>query len=201
MGDPVITNILKTGAIIYFAPVGETMPDETSVEAGGAWGGNWARVGYTKAPTKAKYEFSIHESKVEEVLGPVKRKKIDEAFAVETVLAEIEADYIALAYGGTVSETGAGAGQKAFEELTVGDEVDLPEYAWGLEGQYEDADGNTQPIRYLIPRATSRINGELEFSKKTDDYPGIPLLIESLANTTNLNELFTWQRVTANAAS
>ena len=50
MATPVVANILKTGAVLWNVPTGETVPDETSVAVGAAWGGNWARVGYTKEP-------------------------------------------------------------------------------------------------------------------------------------------------------
>jgi hypothetical protein len=196
MANPVITNLIKTGAIIYYAPEGEAEPDETSIDAGVAWGGNWARVGYTKAPLASLYEFEEFDIEVEELLGPVKRRKTKENITLETVLAELEADYWSLVADGTVVDTAAGGSQKAFESLEIGDVAIRTVRHWGFEGQYVDSAGATQPIRVFLPRATSNINGAMEFSKRTDDYSGIPIQIKGLVNTTNNNEMFKWQRVT-----
>lgn len=200
MANPSVTNVLKTGAALWYAPTGESKPDETSVAYGGSWGGNWARVGYTKEPLTLAYESEEVDVEVEEVLAPIKRFRISESLTVETVLAELTAAYLQLAASNqdTVSETEQGASQDAYEETGLGGEVVLTEKAWGFEGLFIDSDGNEQPVRIFVHKGTAMINGELEFSKKTDDYPGIPIQIKALADTTQSEgqELMLWQRVT-----
>lgn len=205
MGNPTVADVIKTGAVLYNAPVGEANPDETSVGYGDAWGGNWERTGYSKAPFTLAYESEETDVTVEEVLAAIKRFRIGEGLTAETVLAEMTGEYIQLAASNqdAVSETGAGASQDAYEETGLGGEVVLTERKWGVEGMYVDADGNKQPIRIFIHKATATLNGNLEFSKKGDDYPGIPIQIKALADTSQSagQELMIWQRVTGEKTS
>jgi hypothetical protein len=201
MGDPVVANILAGGATVYYAPVGETVPDENSVGVGQDWGGNWERVGYTKAPLSALYEFEEADVEVEEELTTIKRLRSKENLTLETTLAEVTADYLALATHGTVTVTAPGASQVGKEELDVGGEHVLDEYAWGFEGVYVDGSGDEFPVRLFIWRATAKINGALSFSKRSGEYPGIPLQVKALvdAGKTTGGKLFKFQRVTAEA--
>lgn len=199
MADPVVANILAGGAVVWYAPEGESPPDENSVGYGADWGGNWERVGYTKTPLTCAYEFDELDVMVMEHLAPVKRVKTAENLTLETTLAEIEADYLGLATSGTVTDTAPDVGQVGKEELNVGGEIDLDVYAWGFEGRYVDANGNEFPVRVFIWRGTAKLNGALEFGK--EDYPGIPLQIKALADASKSKgeELFKFQRVTAAA--
>jgi len=202
MANPVVANIVMGNAIVYYAPVGESEPAD-SVAYGTAWGGNWARVGYTNAPLVMAYEDEQVEAVPQEALTAVKRAKSAESARFETSLAELEADYLKLAFGaGTVSNTAAGAGQVAKEELVIGGDVDLDEYAWGFEGRYKDSSGNDFPVRVWIHKATAKLNGELEFSRESEGV-GIPLQINALADTGKAagQQLFKLQRVTAAATS
>jgi len=72
MAAPSVTNIVHTGAWLYNAPVGEANPDETTVAYGAAWGGNWVRVGYTKAPLTMAYESEeadVAVSQAQQIVG------------------------------------------------------------------------------------------------------------------------------------
>jgi len=205
MGSPSVTNIDHSGAWLYVAPTGESNPDETSVAYGAAWGGNWARVGYTKAPLTLAYESEEFDVEVEEELAPVKRRRIKENLTVETVLAELTAEYVQLAASNqdTVSETGAGASQDAYEEMGLGGEAILTEKKWGFEWMHIDAAGNEQPGRVFIHKGTGKLNGNLEFSKKASDYPGVPIQVKALTDTTQSEgqKLMLWQKVTAEKSS
>lgn len=205
MGTPSVTNIDHSGAVLWYAPEGESNPDETSVAFGGDWGGNWARVGYTKAPLTLAYESEESDINVEEELAPVKRRRIAENLMVETVLAELTAAYLTLAGGNqdTVSTTGAGASQDGYEEVGLGGTSIIAEYKWGFEWLHVDGSGNSQPARMFIHSATAMINGQLEFSKKADDYPGIPIQLKALSDTSQSagQKLCLFQRVTAEATS
>lgn len=201
MATPVVTNLIKSGAVVWYAPVGETVPDETTVAYGAAWDGNWQRVGYTKEALAFTYEEERVDIEVEEVLSIVEQRRIHEAAMFETVLAELTGGYLQLAAGGqgTLTTTPAGAGQKGYEEITFGDKAVINKKAWGFEGMYLTAAGVEQPIRVFIYKGTATLNGALEFSKKSDDYTGIPIQIQALADTDNGNRLWTFQRVTAPA--
>jgi len=203
MANPTATNILVGGAWVYYAPVGETPPAD-SVAYGTAWGGNWARVGFTKEPLSALYEDEQMGVGVEEALTDVKRVKTLENLTLETVLAEVTSTYMNLAVGaGTVTTTAAGAGQVGKDEYAVGGEILLDENAWGFEAMYVSATGVKFPVRVFVWKATSKLNGELAFSKKSGEYPGIALQIMALADTSQNEglQLFKFQRVTAAATS
>jgi hypothetical protein len=201
MGAPVVANIIKSGAVLYEAPVGEANPDETSVAWGAAWGGNWVRVGYTKEALAMAYESEEFDIEVEEELPPVARRRVKETMMLETVLAELTAAYLQLATSNqdTVSETAAGAAQKAFEETGLGGEPILTVKKFGFEGRFITSGGDDEPIRMFVHRATAKLNGNLEFSKKSTDYVGVPIQIAALSDTTQSvgQKLALFQRVTS----
>jgi hypothetical protein len=205
MGTPSVTNIIKSGAALWYAPVGETKPDETSVAYAAAWGGNWAKVGYTKAPLTLAYESEEFDIEVDEELGPVKRRRVKETMTLETVLAELTAAYLALVNANqtAVSSVAAGAGQKAYEYTGLGGVAILTEKEWGFEGLYLDSSGNNLPIRVFVHIGTAKLNDSLKFSQKDTDYTGISLQIKALADTSQSagNKFLLFQRVTAPASS
>jgi hypothetical protein len=200
MADPVVTNILKSGAVSWIAPEGTAFPDETTVAAGASWGASWARVGFTKEPLKLAYEDEEHDIEVEEFLAAVGRKKIGESSMMETVLSELAGDYLKYAMDGALTITAAGAAQKGFEELLVGNDSEKPVYTVGFEGIRYNATGVALPIRIGFYRCTLRLNGELEFSKRSDDHTGVPMQMKALANVTTGRVIWI-NRVTAPATS
>lgn len=204
MGTPVVANIVKSGAWLYNAPIAEANPDETTVDYGADWGGNWVRVGFTKAPLSAAYDSEEFDIEVEEELAAVKRKRVKESGTWETVLAELTAEYLQLAASNqdAVSETAAAAAQKGYEETGLGGEPELTEKKWGIEGLFINASGDLEPIRIFMHKGTARLNGPLEFSQKTTDYVGISIQIKALADTTQSagRKLWIFQRVVAEAS-
>jgi hypothetical protein len=203
MADPVMANIIKSGAVMWYAPVGETLPDETDVDAGDAWGGNWVRVGYTNAPVVLTYDDSRMQVQVQEFLGPLNEWRTAETVQMTTTLAELIADYLALLVDGTVSEVAAGASQKAYEELDVGDQAQVTKYSVGFEGIRYDASDNALPVRVFFEVATLEINGAMEWSKRTDSYVNVPILIKGFVADPDAGSgyVFKFQRVTAPASS
>jgi len=203
MATPVVANVLKTGAVLWVAPSGESKPDETSVVFGASWGGNWARVGYTAAPLTMAYESTEDDGEVEEELAPIKRWRTGENLTLETQLAELTAAYLQLAAANqtAVTSTAAGAGQKAYEETGLGGIEALTEKAWGFEGRYITSGGVDEPVRVFIHKGTAMVNGPLQFSRKTGEKVSIPIQIKALADTTQNAgfKLCTFQRVTAEA--
>jgi hypothetical protein len=199
-----VADLLKSKAVVWIAPTGTARPDETTVAYGATWPTGWVKLGYTKEPLTVLYEFEEHEMMVEQVLGPVKRRKTNEHVTFETVLSEATALNMAYVTGGTtadVTSTAAGAAQKAFEVLTVGNDPVLQQWALGFEGAHYDSTGTAQPLRIYAEPATININGELTFSQKDDDYTGIPLQVKALADTATSGRMFVWERVTAPATA
>jgi hypothetical protein len=197
MGDPVVSNIFKSNAVIWVAPVGTAFPDPDDIAAGVDWGASWDRVGFTAEPVTVAYDHSESEFKVEEFLASVARMTTSEGLKVETVLAELTATYLQLGLEGTVVPTAAASGVAGVEDLVVGNAAHRTVRAFGIEGQYVNASGDTLPLRFFIYRATLHLNAELQFSKHEDKYTGIPVQILALADADNSGRLFAFQRVTA----
>lgn len=197
MADPVVTNIFKSGAICWMAPAGEALPSGDTIGLGAAWGGNWARVGFTKAPVAVKYEAEEYDIEVEEFLAPVDRAKIGEKIMVETVLAELTSDYLKLGTGGTVTTVAASSTVTGKDTLAAGNDARLTKYVFGFEGSWINANGVELPVRFFIHRATFKLNGDLTFSKRNGEYTGIPLQISGLANSADSGRLFKLERIVA----
>lgn len=196
-----VTDILITPARVYKAPVGEALPDESSISYDEAWGGNWVDVGYTLTPVTLNYTREVFELMVEQVNGAVKRRVTGEQAIIETTLAESTPTNISYAIGGTVTTTAAGAGQVAYQELKAGGAFTIGELAWGLEGLYENSAGAQFPIRIFLYKATAILNGPLSFAKAAG--LGVPIQISGLNDTAKTvgQQLISLQRVTAVATS
>ncbi len=195
-----VADILLTPAVIYYAPVGETPPDENDIAFGEAWGGNWTNVGYTNIPLSMSFETETYEVNVEQSTLPVKELKVKETVTFETALVEITADNLALAFpGSTVIETPAGAAQVAMEEIEVGGSPTVDNYTWGFEGEYKDDSNVSFPVRIFVWKANAILNGQLQFAKNKE--VGIPLQIKAKADLTKAvgAQLFKFQKVTAAA--
>lgn len=176
----VVSDIVVSPAVVWYAAEGEAAPDPDSVAAGVAWGGNWVKLGYTDTALSMLYEFDELDVQIEQSLAPVGRVKSAENLTLETSLAELYLDGVQLFAEGTVSDTAAGVGQVGREDLALGGEADLTVRTWGFESTYIDEDGAEFPIRLFIHRGTGRLNGALEFGKASQT--GIPLQIKALAD-------------------
>lgn len=195
------SDILISGARLFYAPVGETVPSENSVDYGDAWGGNWVEVGYTNSPVAWNVKRDEYDVKAQQVIGTLKRVATNEEHTLETTLIEVTPAHLQLAIGGTASTTSAGAGQVGKDELVAGGEVLLDERAWGIEGMYVDSNGTAFPVRLFVWKATSVINGNLEFAKESE--AGISLQIKALQDVSQSagQQFVKLQRVTAAATS
>jgi len=195
-------DIIIGPARVFYAPIGEALPDENTVGYGADWAGNWVPIALTKTPFAMNRDLSTVDIMVEQSTLPVKRVATEEKVAFETTLAELTGDLLQLVMEGTNTSTAAGAAQVGKEELLAGGEVTLTERTWAVEGVYQLADGVTKfPIRIQIWRATSVLNGELSFGKA--DSAGIPLRIDALGDFTKPvgQQLFIFQKVLAAATS
>lgn len=196
-----VTDIIVTPAKAWLAPVGEAIPDETSVGLGAAWGGNWVDLGGTTTPITMAYSSDEKEVELEQFTAPVARFVTKEGYKFETMLAQLTPATLAKVLNGANTSTAAGASQKAFDEIKAGGKFTLTQYTFGVEGRYRNAAGVEFPVRAFLTICTIRLNGNLQFAKS--DVSGIPLQVSSLADTTAAEgeQLFKMHRVTAVATS
>lgn len=195
-----VADILRGPVTVWYGPVGETPPDD-DVAFGVALGGNWTKIAYTQAPLSANYEVDELDIEVEQELTALDRVKTAERLTMETALSEITSANMAIATSGTATTTAAGADQVGKDELVVGGERIIDKKAWAFEGEYVDSSDNVFPVRIFVWKATAILNGAQEYGKGS--YPGIPLQIKALVDTTKPSgqKLFKMQRVTAEATS
>lgn len=193
------SDIMIAPANIWYSATGTALPDETTVAYGAAWPAGWTSVGYTTTPLAMAYETEDFELEVEQLPNVVKRQKVKENLTLECTLAELTAINMKLAMGSSqsVGTTAAGASQHAYEEISMGGEIYLPEYQIGFEGYTLDASNRQLPVRLFIWRANIVLNGNLEFAKAAA--AGIPVQIKALAQTTQPagQQLLRFQRVTS----
>lgn len=175
------SDILVTPARIYYAPVGETLPDSDTVGYGAAWGGNWTDVGYTLTPLSANITRDTFKLYVEQLPNPVRTKITTETLTFETSLAELTGYNLALGFGGTVTETAADVDSPAKTTLEMGGDTTPDVYAWGFEGEYVTDDNESLPVRLFLYRGNPILGGSLEFAKAAA--VGIPIRIEAEADT------------------
>jgi hypothetical protein len=204
MAEPLASNILLGGATVWTAPLGTALPSDT-LAFGADWPEGWEKIGFTKTELSLLIETEEMDVEVEEELAAIDRIDIKEAVTLETTLAEFFGDYLKLAFGrGTATTTEAGAGQVGKNEFVVGGPNGRKEKRiWGFEGEYEDEEGITRPARVFIWKATAKINGALTFSRKSGEYPGIPLQVKGLSDRTKAagQRLFKTVVITAPATS
>ena len=194
-----VSDILISPATIWYAPTGESLPDETTIDFGESWGGNWTSLGYTLTPVSVSYTQEVFDLEVEQITNPVRRQITKEDVMFETTLAELTGDNLALAFNGTKTSTAAAAGQRAYDLIEAGGRVDLDEYAFGLEGLYKDSSNNEFPVRIFLYRATAVLNGQMTFGKSAG--VGIPIQIRAMADTTKSTgkQILAIHKVTAKA--
>lgn len=194
-----VADIMHGPVVLHRAPVGTTPPAD-SVGLGGAWPAGWVAFGFTKEPLSANYEFGEDEITVQEALTAVKRFKTKEDLTLKTTLAELTPANMAIATSGTATTTAAGVGQHGKDELVVGGESVIDEYAWGFEGTYTDSVGVTFPVRLFVWKGTAKMSGVQEHSKS--DYPGIPIEVKALADLSKAvgQQLYKFQRILSEPA-
>lgn len=197
-----VEDILIAPINLYLAPVGEANPSESSVEYGGAWGGNWVALGMTDEDTPLSWnpEVERHEGRAQQYLGALKRANTQEAHAFETTLIELLADAWVYAFDGANNvNTAAGSGQRAFDEIKGGGVFVPNEWKVGFEGYRVTASGVKYPVRVFGHKANLMVGGTLEFGKSNTT--GIPIrfdLLEDISQAAD-EHFFQIQIVTAKA--
>ncbi|MGB0385864.1 MAG: hypothetical protein ACPGWR_13680 [Ardenticatenaceae bacterium] len=177
-----VADILMSGAKVYYAPVGESIPDETTVAYDASWGGNWVDLGYTLSPLQVSYNRSLFSLDVQQRAGKIKSWVVDESVIANTTLAEMTGANLALALNGSNTSTAAGASQKGYHDILFGGKRSITHYAAGFEGYREDSAGDLQPIRLFFFKATIVASGSIPLDKSSPT--GIPITFESLVDPT-----------------
>jgi hypothetical protein len=192
------SDIVMTGAVVYHAPTGTTLPLNT-LAAGAAWLTPWVNAGLTLDPVVLNYSFDVVEVIVQQAMAPVRRRRKAESCQISTTLAEHTALNMEVAFAGASAVTPAASAIPGYEVFTVGGDPALPENLWGIEGTYEDSTNATFPIRIYCWRGTSSDGGETTYDKENPS--GIKLTIKGLADTTKpiKQQLLKMVRVTAAA--
>ena len=173
----VISDIVVTAARLFHSPIGTASPLDT-LDVDAAWPAGWVSVGYTLEPVKASYTFDVLNVMVQQEMGTVKRIRIKEALKLGTILAELTATNMALAFAGEVTTAAATATLAGYEEFSIGGKYELPMAQWGIEGSYVDEEENLRPIRVFVWKATAAAGGEVVFNR--EQVAGIPLEIAAL---------------------
>ncbi len=195
-----VADIIVTPCLIYYSTPGTTLPADT-VAAGGAWPAGWTALGYTKTPLSVELKREAVEADIQESLTKIRRGYKSEEITIETTLAELLVSELALGWGGTFSQTAAGASQPAKDELIGGDITSVTERQWGFEGKYVSSAGNTHPVRLYLWKGVCELGAKLEFGKS--DPTGIALQILGNPDMTKAAGQRLWKlvRITAPASS
>lgn len=178
------SDILVTAANILYAPLGTTLPDETTVAVNDfdSWPSGWVHLGYTASPARTTYTYDVFELEVEQSTSPAIQRKTNERAVTDIALSQFNGINLALLTDGTATDTAAGASQKAFTKVVTGGSPNLKEYMFALEGYRPDADGDPQPVRIFFYRGTIRVNGSIEFAKGAGT--NLPAQITALTDST-----------------
>lgn len=174
-------DILIGYAKVWLAPVGEAFPDETSIDYGDAWGGNWEYIGDTLEPLVVAVERNVVAVEIQQATTPVKESITSMVPSLQTTVAVHSMDLLNKVLGGTLTTTAAGAGQKAWQRLQFGGEADIDYFAVGFEALYKTSGNVQEPVRYLFWKGSLTLNGNINFDKGAPT--GIPINITILTDT------------------
>jgi hypothetical protein len=168
--------VMATAATLYRGPVGEPKPDETLIGYGEAWGGGWVNLGYTLEPLTFSLESVLVRVRVEQLLSAVRIFRRQEGLVLETVLAEMTSDNLAMALDGAIT---VGDGYQIIE---AGGNWVMSEYAWGFEGyRFSDA-GEKLAVRFFVHKGIAVLRAPIRWGRGVAT--GIPLRIEAIADLT-----------------
>jgi hypothetical protein len=196
-------DIIVSEAHVLTAPLGTTLPDETSVEYNdfADWPAGWELLGYTTTPVSANRGYDTFFVEVQQTNARLKGRKINETLTLEFSLAQLEGSNLELAWHGTATDTAAGVGQKAWTRVVGGGDTVLPEAMFAVEGYRVDDDDVAQPVRLFLYRATAAASGATAFDK--NGVSVIPTTVEAFADTSKAvgAQVYEWHIVTGGATS
>lgn len=173
-------DVLVGAANLLYAPLGTSLPDETSVDVNdfADWPSGWIHLGYTSEGPSFTYSYDVFAVEAQQATAPLRRKKTSETLTITASLLQFDANHLALITSGDVTSTAAGASQKQYDKVVGGGEVELPEYMFAIESTRPDGDGDLQPFRFFIFKGNITANGDISFAK--DAATAIPVIINAL---------------------
>jgi len=176
------SDIIVSPATIWYAPVGEALPNANSVGAGAAWGGNWLSLGYTLESITLTMETEQFDLTVEQLTVPVRTIRVATDIMLKTKLAEFTGTNLKLATDGTLTTTAPGPAQVGMTTVVVdATKTDVSLFAFGIEGVRVSDLNARLPVRLFCPRASMTLSGDVEFAKGAG--VGIPITIKALADS------------------
>ncbi len=162
-----VADIVIGSAALYVAPVGIAIPTLTGNQSDFS---AFRAPGFTNDGIEWDYTATFYDVKVDEVLGPVKKKLVSHKLTMTTKLSEGTLQNLALCC--------AGATYNGTDTVTFGSVEDPPEYVIGFVG--EAPSGKT---RYgIVFRSVSMAASKMHYHKKTEITYGLTL--EALADST-----------------
>jgi hypothetical protein len=173
-------DVFVGAANILYAPLGTTLPDETTVDVNdfASWPSGWVHLGYTSEGPAFNYSYEVFAVEAQQATAPLRRKKTSETLTLTAGLLQFDADHLALITGGTVTSTAAGGSQKPYDKAVGGGEVELPEYMFAVESTRPDTDGDLQPFRFFVFKANITASGDISFAKNAAT--ALPVTINAL---------------------
>jgi hypothetical protein len=173
-------DVFVGAANILYAPLGTTLPDETTVDVNdfASWPSGWVHLGYTSEGPAFNYSYEVFAVEAQQATAPLRRKKTSETLTLTASLLQFDADHLALITGGTVTSTAAGGSQKPYDKAVGGGEVELPEYMFAVESTRPDTDGDLQPFRFFVFKANITASGDINFAKNAAT--ALPVTINAL---------------------
>lgn len=191
------SDILVSGAWLWYAPEDEANPDETTIDTGEDWGGNWEWLGLTTEPLAMAVETETFEVDVQQLSSPILQSITSETFTLTTTLAEQTAAILQLLDGGNITTTPAGAAQRGYTELKAGGRTVRTVYKVGFEVRHSLPDGTLLPLRLFFHRANFARGGDVPYGK--GEVAGIPIQITVLADEAQSTDekIYVWQKITS----
>lgn len=191
------SDILVSGAWLWYAPEGEPLPSANTIGVGDDWGGNWEWVGLTTEPLTQEVETETFEVDVQQLNLPILQSITSETMKLTTTLAEQTAELLQLLDGGNITTTAPGAAQVGMTELRAGGRTQRTVYTVGFEVRHMLADGTLMPLRLFFYRASFARGGGVAYDKAA--VAGIPIEVTVFGDDTkNVDEkTYLWQRTTA----
>lgn len=189
------SDILVSGAWLWYAPEDEPFPDETAIDVGEDWGGNWSWLGLTTEPLTMTVDTETFEVDVQQLSSPIMQSITAETFTLATTLAEQTPEILQLLDGGNITTTPAGASQRGYTELKAGGRTVRTVYSVGFEVKHSLADGTLLPLRLFFHRATFARGGDVPYGK--GEVAGIPIEVTVLGDEAQAEgeKIYVWQKV------
>lgn len=186
---------------LYRAPLAEANPDESTIDFGEAWGGNWTNMGdfLEGSPITLSMPEEFTKVYTEQATSPKNAVRTRREFMIKGTLAEHSVANMAILLQGTAETTAAaGGGQKGYSDIPFGTETEVDFYKWGIEATRKDANDNDQPVRWFLHKGYIRLAGDVPYAKQNPT--GVPIEITILGDGSQAagEELGILQIVTAN---